>query len=325
MARYHGDNELIEEIQSALTLPEDDCKVRCFELKTKYSFAIPSATALLTIKQYSPNGVLEVGAGQGYWAHLLANLDVSVVATDIKPQLGVDVQKGSVAWFDVSESHSEEATKEWSGQGKSLLCCWPDGDHPQNEPRNYLWWSSLYHADLTGFGTVIVVGDGPPATDNMFKWTFPWRADGKLDYMNMFHYPRSGWYLAHRERVPNWPGCYDALYVFKRIPQQSGGTGDGDLSAVLDQRLKEVFEGTDRLVRSALANVHVVDARGCLEDAITTYVEQKRHKEGFALIEQTLATFARETWVPTFRELCINAFEDPTPVLSPVKHPRTRQ
>lgn len=45
-----------------------------------YSWGVISRHAVDIIKQYSP--VLEVGAGNGYWAYELARHGVDIVATD---------------------------------------------------------------------------------------------------------------------------------------------------------------------------------------------------------------------------------------------------
>ena len=50
------------------------------ELKHYYSFAIPSQLALEFMKDYSP--ICEMGAGSGYWAKLLADRGVDIIAYD---------------------------------------------------------------------------------------------------------------------------------------------------------------------------------------------------------------------------------------------------
>jgi len=52
------------------------------QMKQMFAWAIPSQAALDTIKQFSPNGVVEIGAGSGYWASLLWHNGVKVAAYD---------------------------------------------------------------------------------------------------------------------------------------------------------------------------------------------------------------------------------------------------
>lgn len=55
-----------------------------------YAFAAPNEQALAALAGLAP--VLEVGAGVGYWTHLLRDRGVTVVATDELPtvQCGMD-------------------------------------------------------------------------------------------------------------------------------------------------------------------------------------------------------------------------------------------
>ena len=55
------------------------------ELIAKYGFAVPTNEALDAVGRCSPSGVVEVGAGTGYWAHLLQQRGVDVAAFDIEP------------------------------------------------------------------------------------------------------------------------------------------------------------------------------------------------------------------------------------------------
>ena len=48
-----------------------------------YAFAAPNEAAMAALADLAP--ILEVGAGVGYWAHLLRERDVTVVATDELP------------------------------------------------------------------------------------------------------------------------------------------------------------------------------------------------------------------------------------------------
>ena len=55
------------------------------QLIARYGFAVPSDEALTAIERCSPQGVIELGAGTGYWAFLLQQRGVDVVAFDIEP------------------------------------------------------------------------------------------------------------------------------------------------------------------------------------------------------------------------------------------------
>ena len=55
------------------------------DLIARYGFAVPSNEALNRIAHCSPAGVIEIGAGTGYWAHALHARGVNVEAFDIEP------------------------------------------------------------------------------------------------------------------------------------------------------------------------------------------------------------------------------------------------
>ena len=55
------------------------------EILRRYGFAVPTDAALDAIVACSPRGVLELGAGAGQWAALLARRGVDVVAYDVAP------------------------------------------------------------------------------------------------------------------------------------------------------------------------------------------------------------------------------------------------
>ena len=71
-----GNDADLQAFFSAVVLP----------LRRAYAWGVPSANALRAIAKASPHGIVEVGAGTGYWAHLLQDLHgVSVRAFDSHP------------------------------------------------------------------------------------------------------------------------------------------------------------------------------------------------------------------------------------------------
>lgn len=108
----------------------DGCRIWPCHL---YSFATPTAEALAKICSFAP--VVEIGAGTGYWAHMLRTYSPStqVVAYDkdpcsaqgkvIKPN---DYHGGSKAWTNVLRGGPEVAVNHSSG---CLLLCYPPPDN----------------------------------------------------------------------------------------------------------------------------------------------------------------------------------------------------
>src|SRR5262245_42795815 len=79
----------------------------------RYAFAVPSDEALDAIVASAPHGVIEVGAGTGYWASLLDRRGVAVAAFDAAPapSLGNTWFARSEQWFPVQAGDGSEAAR----------------------------------------------------------------------------------------------------------------------------------------------------------------------------------------------------------------------
>jgi hypothetical protein len=78
-----------------------------------YAWAVPTEEAVLAIAQHAPR-VIEVGAGSGYWAWLLAQAGVDVLAFDAQPP--------PQGWFPVAPGTEFEPARH---PDRALLLCWP--------------------------------------------------------------------------------------------------------------------------------------------------------------------------------------------------------
>ena len=119
----------------------------------RYGFAIPTDDALDEIAERSPGGVVELGAGVGYWAHQLSERGVDVVAYDIEPPPSPRNHRfaGSTPWHPIARG-DERAVVDHAD--RSLLLIWPT--------KNETWATEAligYHA--AGGACVLYVGDGP--------------------------------------------------------------------------------------------------------------------------------------------------------------------
>ncbi|HET9889692.1 MAG TPA: hypothetical protein VFQ42_04255 [Mycobacterium sp.] len=115
------------------------------EVKRRYSWAIPNEAALRAIAECSPRGVVEIGAGGGYWAKLLRERGVDVIAYDPEP--------GGGQWFQ-GEPWTEVLTGDHTSvighPGRTLLMVWPMYDTAWTHEA-----VELYSGD-----TVVYVGEG---------------------------------------------------------------------------------------------------------------------------------------------------------------------
>lgn len=82
-------------------------------LVDEYAWAIPNDHALRALARLAP--IVEIGAGRGYWARMLRDRGVDVLAYDIAPPDGP-------LWTDVEVGGVEKATEH---SDRTLLLCWP--------------------------------------------------------------------------------------------------------------------------------------------------------------------------------------------------------
>jgi len=122
-------------------------------LVRRYAYGIPNDAALDTIAVVSPAGVVELGAGTGYWARLLHDRGVDVVAYDRRPpgSGANDFVDDDALWFPVQEGDERIVT---THAHRTLLLVWPT-------------WNETWPADAVaafhaaGGATLVVVGEGP--------------------------------------------------------------------------------------------------------------------------------------------------------------------
>lgn len=123
------------------------------ELVSRYGFAVPDDAALELVARHAPEGVVELGAGLGYWARLLADRGTDVVAYDLAPPPSPDNQwfSGAQPWFPVAAGDERIVSEH---PGRTLLLVWPT--------RNESWGAdaALLHA-AAGGRRLVYVGEPP--------------------------------------------------------------------------------------------------------------------------------------------------------------------
>src|SRR5262245_54738552 len=184
---------------------------------SRYGFAIPTPEAMELLRAHSPNGIVEIGAGTGYWAMLAARLGVDVRAFDIAPPPSADNPwfAGSAAWYPV-ERESHHVVSRFPD--RTLLIIWPT--------KNEIWpveTLDLYAA--SGGKTVAHVGEGPgeKTGDTAFHSRLGELESclqcvhGIVDAACSCDDPRQ-WTGVARLELPHWPGCDDDLGIYERRP-----------------------------------------------------------------------------------------------------------
>lgn len=122
-------------------------------LVRRYAYGVPTTAALDAIAEVSPGGVIEIGAGTGYWARLLHERGVDVVAYDLAPpdRGGNEHVDAEAPWFPV---HRGDETAVLAHPSATLLIVWPT-------------WRGTWAADAVGHfhaidgRALVYVGEGP--------------------------------------------------------------------------------------------------------------------------------------------------------------------
>jgi hypothetical protein len=151
------------------------------DLCHKYSWAVPTIGALQRIAALGP--VVEIGAGTGYWAYLLRELGVDVLAYDIAPAGAPGCKNGwhgdATSWTKVVKGGPERAAY---CPERTLFLCWPPYSNPM-----------AYHALKCYQGnTLVYVGEdsygctGDEAFHDLLdsEWEREWYSIPSYDYIH---------------------------------------------------------------------------------------------------------------------------------------------
>ena len=93
-----------------------------------FAYAIPNDEALSTLAALAP--LIEIGAGNGYWAWLLRKMGVDVYASDSMPiASGTNPWFGPIRrlWTEVCEGDAKAVAEH---PARTLFMCWPPHDMP---------------------------------------------------------------------------------------------------------------------------------------------------------------------------------------------------
>lgn len=151
-----------------------------------YSFAVPTPEAIAAIVKFvGERRLLEAGAGSGLWARLLADAGVDVTAVDNHAWSKSDVPHGK--FYAVAQA---DAVEEAAGDYGALMLCWPD------------YATSMAADCLKRFrgDRVVYIGEG----------------SGGCTGDDCFHEQLRKWHEEEEVVIPQWPGLYDYLVLYRR-------------------------------------------------------------------------------------------------------------
>lgn len=162
-----------------------------YDLVRKYAWATPTPSVLSKVADFEP--IVEFGAGTGYWAYLLRQMHVDIVAIDIEPPSSDSetnpYHPGQRPWTTVVRGCYEDLV---GHAHRSLFLCWPPGgsDMALRALLTYQGDTLLY----LGEGLGGCNGDDAFHTELERRWT-------KID----------------EQSVLQWEGMRDRLCVFQRL------------------------------------------------------------------------------------------------------------
>lgn len=178
---------------------------------SEFSFAVPTREALDRICQFSP--LLEIGAGSGAWAKLLAMRGADIIATD--PALetyglffGKDGVPGRWArfYYPILPLAGKTAVRHW--RTRNVFCSWPSYDRR--------WLRQAARAMLPGRVLIVVRED---ATADERTWDYV-----EHHFKPVVNYVEEiragglevGHWVDNRIELPNWHFLHDRLEVWQK-------------------------------------------------------------------------------------------------------------
>ena len=163
----------------------------------KYAWAVPDDRALRILKHFSP--LIEIGAGKGYFSHLLWNNGVDIVAFD---------REIDETWDKVSKGGPEQLHFPSISEGRNLFLCYPDEDTSMARPclDNFRGDYIIHIGELISSGTL---------SSPQSPWGRTSSADFQEELMATFH-------CILIAEIPAFPFSRDCISVWKRTQYVQG-------------------------------------------------------------------------------------------------------
>jgi hypothetical protein len=193
----------------AMKLMQDEIPM----LQQQYAFAVPTRRALNAIAERGP--LLEVGAGTGYWASLLSEMGVDIVAVSSSTwttrfnweKTAADAPMSDVQYMQMKVAGPEAAL---SAKGRALVLMWPD------------WGGagifSLEALEMFEGTTLICVGEWADSTLGAFHPAMkPTGQSFSADFQKQVE---AEYNLLEKIHLPSWPLNADVVQIFQKKPKK---------------------------------------------------------------------------------------------------------
>mmetsp|Transcript_22545 Transcript_22545/g.55809 ORF Transcript_22545/g.55809 Transcript_22545/m.55809 type:complete len:349 (+) Transcript_22545:345-1391(+) len=239
-------------------------------LRRLYAWGVPTSEALdcvaQAVKDSAGKGVVEIGAGTGYWTSLLRRRGIPVTAYDLHPCHAPEpnghhrlLNRGNPPPFTSIARGGAEAVlhaDELPDAAHVMLVCWPprEGDPGVRSDVSGMALDALCAFRGT---TVVYVGETSEVTSG---------ATAGPAFHDALH---TDWVLRRRVLLPHWPGAADSLTVWSRKQTRAVKTS------------KETIELRDSTHGCASSNIEEVESvtgaagtrRGFLQDMQSSWEE----------------------------------------------------
>lgn len=255
-----------------------------------FAWGVPTAEAVEVIRQVAGvSGVVEIGAGTGYWTHILRLHGVPVVAYDLHPCDGADTNGHHASsaeganpppFASVRVGGADAAAAHPSA---SLLLCWPPREDAPGEVREDV--STMAAEALRAYrgDVVLYVGESPATTaGEQSSREYAGATAGPA-----FHRALLADWIPRREVIlPRWPGASDSLTLWRRKERSeragaSAGESEGaSASASAAPAAGEgEIAGDAATTREALARA----MREAWEEASVAHVVERARRGGYGV------------------------------------------
>lgn len=158
-------------------------------ITTDFAFAIPSAEAIALLLAQGP--LLEVGAGTGAWAAIIAKRGGDIIATDVK-EAGKKSSYGQYVGRHHTVVTMEASAAVAAFPDRTVFCSWPSYDEP--------WFTNALKLICTRGRRCVVIGESD---------------GGCTGDAGLFELLEAEWTEIATAPMPQWPGIHDELQVFE--------------------------------------------------------------------------------------------------------------
>lgn len=246
-----------------------------------FAWGVPTAEAIEVIRQVAGvSGVVEIGAGTGYWTHILRLHGVPVTAYDLHPCDGADTNGHHASsaegvnpppFASVRTGGADAAAAHPSA---SLLLCWPPREDAPGEVREDVSTMAVEALRAYRGDVVLYVGESPATTAGQRLS----RERAGATAGPAFHRALLADWIPHREVIlPRWPGASDSLTIWRRKERsERAGAGASASASATPAADARAFPDDGATTRAALARA----MREGWEEASVAHVVERARRGG---------------------------------------------